>query len=805
VRADAARITPADLPVLARAGERIRAAMADDDAVAPQGVEKSGSLDSQAKALAARVAPLAGIQPVPLLLVAVIGLVTLAELARLLDGVRLRETALLRSRGASAARVGLTTAVEALIVSGVGAAVGAGFATGLLLAFGRHPLAVSNAVSITLAVVVAAVVLVAGVAFNSARLAFRRDTADDSGRGRRLAAPGLVVLLVAAAGLSLWRYLQFGSPLSPTSTGAAVDPIAVLAPALCLAAIAVLCLAVFPALVRLVENAAARGNGARLTLAARQLARRARMTASPVVLIALAGGGLVVAACYAPTWQAGEARTAALHAGADLVVTDVQATDARAIAKLPGVDGAASAVEFSWRDDAGNAFNLSALGAAGIRSAVAPVHGVADPATLATSVAAPMLGAKIADGATTLSFTTTVVGMTPELHAIVIDANGIGTSLPIALGPGGTAVASLPPGPGRRLVAVDVSVPAISGQIPDIATGTTTFLTIDIAFRVDRIVAVGPGGATSPVDIGAAWKPVAGSLGDNPAGNPVTSGPLGFTQTGVGGIQAIQLRLTPPGVQQVPIAVSRPFAAATKSRRGTQLTFDLSGGAGGPMNAKVAAVLPQVPGAQGDDAAFTDLAALQTQRVMLGSDPLAVDRVWVRTGSPHDVASAIEHAVGGAHVSGPAVDSGGHVLDAVPVALWLGMSSGALLALIALAAVAGELLRMRSDEVSVLRALGMSPRTLARLRQWELAAACLAAAAGALLSGGVVSALVVPGLARVAIEHPLGGLRQPLRIDVISLGVAAAGMAVVVAGVIAVYGARIAQQARTIADRETAR
>ncbi|GAA4178829.1 hypothetical protein [Gryllotalpicola koreensis] len=806
VRADATRITPADLPVLARAGSRIHTAMIDDDAVGAQGVEKTGTLDSQAKALAARVAPLAGIQPVPLLLVAAIGLVTLAELARLLDGVRLRETALLRSRGASAGRVLRTTTLEALIVSGVGALLGAGIASGALLAFGEHPLTWPLLGSIVLAVVVAATVLVAGVAYNSARLAFRRDTVDDSGRVRRLAAPGLLVLLVAAAVLSLWRYLQFGSPLSPTSAGAQVDPIAVLAPALCLAALAVLCLAVVSPIARLVERVAAHGDGARLTLVANQLARRARMIASPIVLIALAGGGLIVAACYTPTWQAASVSTATLHAGGDLVVSDVGATDAARIAKLPGVAGAAPAVGFSWQNDDGAEFNLSALGTASIRSAVSPAGGAADPAALARAVAAPLLGATIADGATALDFTTTISGITPTLDTYVVDADGNGARLPVTLNADGTgAHATLPAGNGRRLVAVDVSVPAFDGLVVDPATGLGTIVNSDIAFHVTKIVATGPGGTAAPVDLGTAWKPAGDSANDDPAGSPTIDGTLGFTHRGMGGFPAINLRFVPAGTQEVPIAVSTAFADTNHATRGTELTFDLSGGAGGTMNATVASVVPQVPGAQGDAAAFAALPAVQTQRIMRGSDPLTPDRIWVRTDAPRDAAAAIERSVPGSRVTGPAVDAGSQVLDAVPAALWLGMAGGAVLALIALAAVAGELLRLRAEEVGVLRALGLAPRTLARLRSWELVAACLAAAVGGAISGAVVSLLVVPGLARVAIESPFAGLPLPLHLDAVGLGAAALAMAIVVAGIVAVYAARVAQQARTVIAREGAR
>ncbi|AYG02271.1 hypothetical protein [Gryllotalpicola protaetiae] len=802
VRADASRIAPADLPVLARAGSRIHSAMLDDDAVGAQGVEKSGSLDSQAKALAARVAPLAGIQPVPLLLVAAIGLVTLAELARLLDGVRLRETALLRSRGASAARVGRTTAVEALVVAGLGAVIGAGAATELLLVFGEHPLGWSLLGAIVLAVVAAAVALVAGVAYNSARLAFRRDTVDDSGRVRRLAAPGLVVLLVAAAGLSLWRYLQFGSPLSPTSTGAAVDPIAVLAPALCLAAVAVLCLAVFPPVARGLESAGARGDGARLALVAGQLARRARMIASPIVLIALAGGGLVVAACYTPTWQAAAEHTAAMRAGSDLVVTGT--TDSSAIGAAHGVRAAAPAVEFTWQTDSGVDASLAALGQSGLRHAVSPAGGAVDRTALAAATRTPLAGSPIPAGATELYFSITASGVTPTLAAFVVDADGIGTRLPLTAQGTEVAQTALPRGSGRRLVALEVSVPAAYPAFVPIPGHPESghLEPVEVAFHVGSVVAADADGAAHPLALGGAWKPVGSESAGGYTGPYSPDGTLGLT--GMGG-QATVLRFVPPQAQAVPVVISRAFATASHANAGTKLSFDLSGGAGGDLDATVASVRPELPGARGEYSVVADFAALQTQRIIAGTDPLPASSVWVRTDAPRGAAAAVAHALPGARITGPAIDPGNRVLTAVPVALWLGMTGGAALALIALAAVAGELLRLRSEEVGVLRALGFAPRTLARLRRWELVAACLAAALGAAASGAITSALVVPGLARVAIENPFTGLRQPLHVDLVGLGVAALAIAVVIAGIVTVYGARVAQQARTVVAREGAR
>ena len=813
VRADAARIVPADLAVLARSGGRIHAAMIADDAVAPQGVDKSGGLDAEAKALAARVAPLAGIQPVPLLLVAAIGLVTLAELARLLDGVRLRETALLRSRGASATRIGWTTALESLVVAGAGAVLGSAIATGALLAFGEHPLTWPLLGSITLAVVAISVVLVAGVAVNSARLAFRRDTADDSGRARKLAAPGLVVLLVAAAGLSLWRYLEYGSPLSPTSAGARVDPVAVLAPALCLAAVAVLCLAVFPAIVRLVERSAARRDGVRMLLVAGQLARRARMTASPIVLIALAGGGLVLAACYTPTWQAASARTAALHSGADFVVTGAQAADAARVAKAPGIRTAAPALQLAWTDDDGRPFSLVALDGDGLRGAVSDADGAVDPAALASALRVAPAGPAIPDGATALDVKIETQGLTapgvaPTLSFELVDGAGTASTLSGSPDAAGALHLALPSGSGRRLGRVAVDVPSLLelGIVSiDPVTGMLGFPDGEaprMSLRVSSMTATG-GARGGPVELGSGWRQ------SEKNGDFQLDGSLGFT--GTAQFEPTSISLVPAVAQAVPLVVSPGFAAATRTKAGSELT--LEAGSGVSIRGRIARVETAIPGARGANAAVADLAAVQAQRILEGDDAVAANAVWASADAgalaSADAAArtsaAITQAVPGAAVTGPALATGSHVLDAVPVALWLGMAGGSVLALIALAAVAGELLRLRSDEVGVLRALGFAPRTLARLRQGELGAAVLAALVGAAVAGAAVSLLVVPGLTRVAIEDPIAGLPLPIHVDALGLGLAGVLLAAAAGAIIAGYGRRVAQQARTVIAREGAR
>ena len=144
--------------------------------------------------------------------------------------------------------------------------------------------------------------LAAFSAYRSAGRQTVRDPADASGRARRLTAPGLVVLVVAAAALTVWQLRLYGSPVTPSSDGgSAVDPIAVVAPALALIAVVLLVVLVFPLLAGLGDRISLRQ---RVTaqLAARTVARRVSLAAAPLVVVALATGSTVVAAVYSATW-----------------------------------------------------------------------------------------------------------------------------------------------------------------------------------------------------------------------------------------------------------------------------------------------------------------------------------------------------------------------------------------------------------------------------------------------------------------------------------------------------------------------
>jgi hypothetical protein len=785
------RVQPSDLPAFAAAGAVIHHELLADDSVGSQGVDQTGTLDTHAAELQRAIAPMAAAQPVPLLMLAAIGIVTIAELARLLDGVRTRETALVRSRGASARRIGVVAAVEAGIVAVVGAVVGVLAAQGVLalLAAGAVPLPVGA--GIAGAVVVLSIVLVAGTALRSARQAFRRDTADDSGRARRFASPALVLLLLAAGVLSVWRLLALGSPVTATASGAQVDPIAVLAPALCLASVVLLGRAVFPWFAVRADRRSARSTGIRPALTARQLARRSQMYSSALVLLALGVGGLVLAAVYQPSWEAASSRTALLHDGADLVADGT--SDAASVASAKGVHAASLAHTSTGHLDDDTSFDVTAVPSSSIATVVSAANGAVDPSRLAAELKTPLPGVPIPAGTTSLTATLAWVGDSTGLTAQLVDSGGRVESLDfsgdLASSPATFTTTVPEPAAGATwtMVAVDLHLgPSAVDPVFGIGDSTTT---------VEGMSTVDASG-THPIDLGPAWTMV-----QPPSGGVVPDGELGVSGYAY---SDTPVRFHPKGVLTVPVVLSKAFATHISARVGDAIQLE-AGVVPGALAAKVADIVQEVPGSSGERALMLDLPALQAQTLRLGAAANTPDRVWASSDDPVGAAASIRSAVPDARVSGYAIDSTATALHAVPRALWLGMIGGIILALAALAAVAGELLRLRRDEVVVLRSLGMSARDVARVRRRELILVCVAALVVGAIAGAVTAALTVPGLARAAILDPFVDSPVPLQVDALSLGAALIAALVVVAVILGIYGAQVRSEARSRTALEVAR
>jgi hypothetical protein len=317
---DAEHLMPGEMLAMSAAIDQVPDAVTASRAVAPQGSISAGGLADTLRVVTSSITASQAVSPVPSLLVAAISLLMLIQLARLLAVERRSETALIRSRGASAGQLTRIAFGEAVLVAVPAAAIGAGVAAGVLSFSGaRVPLTGWVQATLVALVAIAAITLPAA---RQARLPANRQQIDDSGRIRALAATSTVLLVLIAAGVSLWRFLRAGSAMVVAEDGATtIDPIAVLAPALTLIAGAVLAGVVFGLLAGLAEALAGRSRGLGAPLASRQVARRGTVFGTVVVLVAIAIGGVGIAATYAPTQAVTQTQTDVLAGGAPLLAT----------------------------------------------------------------------------------------------------------------------------------------------------------------------------------------------------------------------------------------------------------------------------------------------------------------------------------------------------------------------------------------------------------------------------------------------------------------------------------------------------
>ncbi|MEO8094129.1 MAG: hypothetical protein ABI632_04255, partial [Pseudolysinimonas sp.] len=430
---DARRLTAADLVTITGAWNQIgtewRGHVPGDFVT----LERTGAFTRTALDLGTRVNALHAIEPVVLLLLAAITLVTLAELARLLTTTRSVEIALLWSRGASALDIGRTTAAEAAVAAVVGSVIGTGgavLALTLLLGPDAARAAGTAVWTVPAIVTIAGVLVVAGSAFRSARRQTVRDPSEAGGRARRLAGPGVVILVTAAAVLSVWQLWLYGSPLTPTSGGGTdVDPIAVVAPALILISVVLLALVVFPRVAALDEFTTRRAGVARV-LAARTVARRLQLVAAPIVVVAVACSTIVFAAGYETTWSNSFQRTSELRAGSAVHASPgypgLSDEQIGAIGALPNIDGIAP-IDLENLQLGGESGSIVAVTPSALRDLATTASGSFDPEAVAEAITAKMPGPVLGIDTTFLAMTASVGGFSepPTVSMKLLDSYGV--------------------------------------------------------------------------------------------------------------------------------------------------------------------------------------------------------------------------------------------------------------------------------------------------------------------------------------------------------------------------------------------
>ncbi|MFG3187586.1 FtsX-like permease family protein [Streptomyces omiyaensis] len=286
------------------------------------------------------------------LLVVAVQLVMLAAyalllVARLLSTERSGETALLRARGGSRARITGLAAAEALLLALPAAAVAPLLAGPLTRLFAERSALSSLGVrldtspSLTVWLVSTGVALACAAAVVAPALAARDGDAVSlrKARGGTLPWPvraGADLALLLIAGIALWQLQR--SP-EAAADGSSVDPVLVAAPALALLAGTVLTLRLLPPAARLAERRAAGGRGLSAALAGWQFSRRPLRGAGPVLLLVLAVAMGMLAIGQSRSWERSQHDQADFRAGAPVRVLGVGPGDATRTARLAAVPG----------------------------------------------------------------------------------------------------------------------------------------------------------------------------------------------------------------------------------------------------------------------------------------------------------------------------------------------------------------------------------------------------------------------------------------------------------------------------------
>ena len=783
IRPDASRVQADQLDALLHAPSAVAKAVQDDDPGA--NVQVEGLLQLGIEPIQRNLRSAAAVSTAPLIVVALLGLITLLELAGMLALFRSGETVLLRARGTSPRRFIVESVVEGLVTAVPAAVIGAALAIGIPAITGQASEVPGFAwVGVAGAVVVPVVVL----AITAARSA--RDRMLPSRRGgrplvrggtrlRSTLAVGALLLMLLLAVVSVSQFLLYGSPLAPLAGGGvAIDPLAVSAPALAIAAIGLLGVAAFPLIARGLERWARRARDLD-ALALRQLARRSRSALAPILVLAFAVGGLLLGACYSGTWSVSSRDTRQVQVGTSVRVTLSPPLPGSIARVEPGQAGAAQVA----REDAELGQDLvSVIGipADRIVRAVVAVGGAVDPALLARRVAVhadrPLI--PVAATGVAIGFRGTPPESRPTGGSLIaVDA--VGAETDVNLLPAGDGLAgTLPPG------AAPWTIHGFNLLLPDLPAGTMIALDVHAT-----------GGSTSSIPLDSSWSPVS-AAGTREVATALSGRP-GLRTGAKRDAGYLLVQSVRPADERLPVVISQTLADSAGISANSEATMTLVS-KGGTVPVRVVGVVPVIPGIDSGEGIIADLAGLQDAASREGLLPISSGEWWIAAKTPADIASIAktEHkAYPDAAVALAAPTAGDRVLESARIVVWIAAAATALLAVLAIASELVAELRAREGEVRVLRAVGATPRVQAkgRLREWALLLG-LGVAIG-LIDGAVVCALLVPSLARAAIPNSIDQLRTMLNLDVPGAALSAAGIAATVLVLLAIVARTVRVQA----------
>ncbi|PZR61548.1 MAG: hypothetical protein DLM71_08390 [Chloroflexi bacterium] len=661
------------------------------------------------------------------------------------------ETALLRSRGASAAQVAGLAALEGLIIIVPAVAAAPWLAALALRGFNAvgplaairlqlDPAVSPQAYELAVATGIGCLAMLVLPSYRSARsVTAARASRGRPGAGGLLQRGGVDVALLLVAALAVWQLRRYGAPLTASLRGQlGIDPLLVGAPAIAMLAGGLLALRLVPRLAQAAEWLAVGGRGIVSSLGTWQLSRRhgryGRASLLLVLSIALAMFGL----SYSATWTQSQRDQADFQVGADVRVAPDQGQAAVPAAVLANAYRASggetvlpvlrtttalpNAIPQVLALDASHAASVmrlrADLGSAAFEGALADLARQrpmpALPALSGTPVRVRVrttLAAQLDRGQAAPPF---------RLDLVARDAGGLLHRFnggPLALG--------------RSVIDVGLTDPLAGGTpaypltIVAIELGAPVPLnSVSGSFEIAGVEAVAADGKLTPVALASTgWRAVAHGGGNRAPGRIELGRRLGATfETGArlpASTASITFSIEPVALHQsvtsIPAVVSGPFLDAVGGALGDSIPMDL-----GPPGVAVRAtarqdLLPAVDAAR--PAIVVDLPTLALLDYAATGDVTEPNEWWVATSHPDEFSAAI---------SGPPFSSRSVIgraararsLQTDPVALGivgalaLGALAAAVFGAIGFAATAAVGARERSSEFGLLRALGLAPRQL---------------------------------------------------------------------------------------------
>ena len=715
------------------------------------------------------------------LLLLVLAVAAMAQAARLLSDSRAGERRLMRSRGAAGKHILALTAVEAIMIGVITAALSpplAGLAyrlvaaqpamaaAGMPTSVGLSSAAWQTASAVSLAFTV---VLIAPLVGRARAVAEDDQTTARPRRASGFMRSGLDLALVVLAGIAYWQLLSYHGVID-TSSSLTIDPILAVGPALVLLAGALLSVRLIPAASSLVERLGSRASGTIVPLASWELGRRSQRAVSAVLLLSLALAVGTFGLSFLSTWRQSQLDQSSLAVGPPVRV--VAGGDAL-------IDGQASPVFRRFglldldRTDEGQGSDGTVVQLLGVsepardlidRGRLAELGGSTIGIVLRPPIV-PSVGIAVPAGARHLSASARIEdtlslleGAVGTLRGVIEDADGIITTVSF----GGVASdgltydvsTELPTGTGLRLVGVQA---VFDGSFGEGGGPLAAAVQVDMA----EFSAAG-----MPLDLApsAGWSPVnADPLGERvrtdnvpghlnlhvvvPAGQSSAFSLVGWAPTAVMAVLPAELadryQLGPGSLRTVTtqgVEVNLQIAAPVQLVPGAATTEELDAARYG-LGAGVSRASTIV----------VDQAALARALAQSGVAGSMVDEWWV------DVPLGEGQAYANAHPDATVYSSDvlGRQLQEAPLrvatqaALWVSIVAGALLAAVGFAMHSAATLRARRVELAQLRAIGLTRRGLLALVGAESLLLC---ALGVLfgVSIGILLAFLVGPLVAVS-------------------------------------------------------